>query len=128
MKSKISGEEKHYQKLNSKLAKELKQSTESHYKTYGELHEINMKFMDLECQLELVIKENDMLKSKLNLTDEEVKQIVKSSNYFNDISGVLNAIGTTYIGMGAYELDKGCMPKPKRPELFEMIDQDGKIV
>ena len=124
MKTKISAEEKHYQKLNSKLTKELKQADESSHRLFTEKMSILKQFSKLENKLKCIMEENDMLKSKLNLSDDEVKQIVKSSNYINDIGGLMNTIG--YGGLGL--LEEKFRNKSKRPEPMQLVDQDGKIV
>lgn len=79
MKYTITGEEKHYQKLNSKLRKELKEFIESNQNLLVERLEFRKEFKKLQDQLECVIKENEFLKGKLNLTNDEVKHLVSAS-------------------------------------------------
>ena len=79
MKSKVTGEEKHYQKLNNKL----------HEEKYKLATEIKL----LKDQLKLTTEENEFLKSKVvNLTDEEVRQLVQSSKRLEHLTSMTSIL------------------------------------
>ena len=91
MKDKLTGKEKHYYKLNIKLQQELKELQ----KNNAEIKKINYMLQNEVAVLKIQIKdlnaESEYLKSKLNLSDEEVKQLVSSSKAINDFYSLINA-------------------------------------
>lgn len=96
MKDKITGEEKHYQKLNNRLTKSLKQVTEERNKAYSGNFDFHRKVLKLEKELANITEENGLLRTKLNLTEDEVKQIVSASkniNSFGDLMSVFSRPG-----------------------------------
>lgn len=84
MKTKKTGEEKHYVKLNKRLTKELKQANERIKTFYDENYNAQIEIGKLKKHLESISHENEFLKAKLHLTDDEVKQIVSASKRMDD--------------------------------------------
>lgn len=101
MKTKITGEEKHYQKLNNKLRKELNGFIDSNHKIYEEKYKLQKEIELLKDQLKVVTEENEFLKSKVvNLSDEELKQLVQSSKRLDDLTGMTKMLfNNSFSGM-----------------------------
>lgn len=85
MKNKIIGEEKHYQKLNKRLQQELNQ-LKTVYNT-STLDNQALRDIIYKLQAELVKnkEENQLLKNNQNLSDEEIKSLLKASKSMNMI-------------------------------------------
>lgn len=96
MKTITSAEEKHYQKLNKKLNQRLNEYIEKN----SDLNSRNLQFKHLnEVQFKMIEElrlENTKLKSLLNLSNEEVKELVNSSKSINNLSSIYSLFGTNY--------------------------------
>lgn len=103
MKTKITAEEKHYQKLNNKLRKELNGFVDAQHRLLEEKHKLNTENQLLKDQLKLVTEENEFLKSKVvNLSDEEVKRLVQSSKRLEDLTSMTSILFGNSFGRGLF--------------------------
>ena len=93
MKSKVTGEEKHYQKLNNKLRKELNGFINANHKLHEEKYKLATEIKLLKDQLKLTTEENEFLKSKVvNLTDEEIRSLVQSSKKLEHLTSMTSIL------------------------------------
>lgn len=79
MKNKITGEEKHYQKLNTRLQQELNKETERVNRLYEANYKMAKEMTDLENRIATLERENGFLKEKLGLSDDEIKKLIRAS-------------------------------------------------
>ncbi len=88
MKDKTTSEEKHYQKLNKRLQQDLNKAEERGDRLYKTNYNMAKEMTDLESRIAILEKENEILKEKLNLTDDEVKKLLKASSGIEMLAGM----------------------------------------
>ena len=88
MKTKVTGEEKHYQKLNTKLGQIINKMIERGDNQYSANLKMSAFIIELEDKVAALSKENEFLKEKLGLSDEEIKKLIKASSGIDMLAGM----------------------------------------
>lgn len=97
MKPKVTGEEKHYQKLNKKLTQELKNALEDKGETFKKLYSLHDEIKVLREKLKNITEENEFLRSKLDLTPEQAKELFESTKHLASISNFVVGFGKSHL-------------------------------
>jgi cell shape-determining protein MreC len=84
----ITAEEKHYKKLNKKLSQNVNRYQELYTEEQEKNKQLTGFIKEKDKKIEALFEENEKLKTMVNLTDDEVKELIKSTKNQNEWVGM----------------------------------------